>query len=504
MKAKFSVAFAAAAMVAACAAEGEAWFPFVISYGGEANASSVAHLLDAPAGKHGFVRVTGGEFVTDAGPIRFNGTNLTGPANFPEHHVADRLAARFARLGINCVRLHFMDTWYKNFMDARKQGILADDAETQRKLSPEQLEKLDYMIAAFKKVGVYVNINLHVGRTLDERDGLPGGSPWANKTVGQFMPRMVELQKEYARDLLTHVNRYTGNAYTDEPAVAMIEISNEDQGLVQFERSGHVPSLGKPFLQELERQWNAWLHAKYPSEEAIRSAWVRDAGTLGAELLVDSPKGGWDLVQDDARATCAEKDGVVRVDVVKEGARYSEYREPLFWLSDAMIVNCCYNATEPVFGLRLNQDRTILKCYMADTGLLVSHAFDEKGIVQEEVYKKLLLDKLEVNMGMVMENVVAQMLTASGHKLYFYTNADREHKENRMEIDFLIAKNKITNRHNISPIEVKSSKGYALSSLKKFMIKFNEQLHVPYVLHTGDLKEENGIVYLPLYMAMLL
>ena len=308
---------------AVCMAEGDAWFPFVISYGGEANASSVAHLLDAPAGKHGFVRVAGGEFVTDAGPIRFNGTNITGPANFPEHDVADRLAARFARLGINCVRLHFMDTWYKNFMDVRKQGILDDDTKTQRKLSPEQLEKLDYMIAAFKRVGVYVNINLHVGRTLDARDGLPDGSPWANKTVGQFMPRMVELQKEYAHDLLTHVNRYTGNAYTDEPAVAMIEISNEDQGLVLFERSGLMPSLGKPFLQELERQWNAWLHAKYPSEEAIRSAWTRDAGTLGAELLADSPKGGWKLVQDDARATCSEKGGVVRVDVVKEGARYN-------------------------------------------------------------------------------------------------------------------------------------------------------------------------------------
>ena len=323
MKKEVFAAMGAVVLATACMAEGNAWFPFVISYGGEANASSVAHLLDAPAGKHGFVRVVGCEFVTDAGPIRFNGTNLTGPANFPEHHVADRLAARFARLGINCVRLHFMDTWYKNFMDVRRQGILADDAETQRKLSPEQLEKLDYMIAAFKKVGVYVNINLHVGRTLDERDGLPAGSPWANKTVGQFMPRMVELQKEYARDLLTHVNRYTGNAYTDEPAVAMIEISNEDQGLVQFERGGHVPSLGKPFLQELERQWNAWLHAKYPSDEAIRSAWVRDAGTLGAELLADSPKGGWKLVQDDARATCSEKDGVVRVDVEKEGARYN-------------------------------------------------------------------------------------------------------------------------------------------------------------------------------------
>ena len=323
MRAKVMVVAAVAAMCAACVAEGDMWFPFVISYGGETNASSVAHLLDAPAGKHGFVRVAGGEFVTDAGPIRFNGTNLTGPANFPEHHVADRLAARFARLGINCVRLHFMDTWYKNFMDERKQGILADDSESQRKLSPEQLDKLDYMIAAFKKVGVYVNVNLHVGRTLDERDGLPGGSPWANKTVGQFMPRMVELQKEYARDLLTHVNRYTGNAYTDEPAVAMIEISNEDQGLVRFGQGGKIPSLGKPFQKELERQWNAWLHGKYASEEAIRAAWLRDSGTLGTELLADMPNGGWKLVQDEARAEYSARDGVVRVDVKKEGAKYN-------------------------------------------------------------------------------------------------------------------------------------------------------------------------------------
>ena len=323
MRTRFGVAAAVAAMCVACVAEGDAWFPFVISYGGETNASSVAHMLDAPAGKYGFVRVEGGNFVTDKGPIRFNGTNITGPANFPEHDVADRLAARFARLGINCVRLHFMDTWYKNFMDSPRQGILDDDTKTQRKLSPQQLDKLDYMIAAFKKKGVYVNMNLHVGRTLDERDGLPAGSPWANKTVGQFMPRMVELQKEYARDLLTHVNRYTGNAYTDEPAVAMIEISNEDQGLVKFGQAGKIPSLGKPFRDELARQWNEWLHAKYPSEEAIRSAWTRDAGTLGAELLADSPKGKWKLVQDDARATLSRKEDVVRVDVAREGAQYN-------------------------------------------------------------------------------------------------------------------------------------------------------------------------------------
>lgn len=193
-----------------------------------------------------------------------------------------------------------------------------------------------------------------------------------------------------------------------------------------------------------------------------------------------------------------------KLSALKEGARFEEYRDPLFWLSDAMIVNPCYNATEPNLGLRLNQDRTLLKCYMADTGLLISHAFDENGIVSEEVYRKLLLDKLEVNMGMVMENIVSQMLISSGHKLYFYANADREDKENRMEIDFLIAKSRITNRHNMSPIEVKSGKNYALSSLRKFMKKFKEQLWIPYVLHTGDLKTEEGIVYLPLYMAMML
>ncbi len=189
---------------------------------------------------------------------------------------------------------------------------------------------------------------------------------------------------------------------------------------------------------------------------------------------------------------------------LKEGARFDEYKDSLFWLSDAMIVNNCYNSTEPSIGLNQNRDRTLLKCYMGDTGLLISHTFDENGIVSEEIYKKLLLDKLEVNMGMILENIVAQMLTVNGHKLYFYSNSSRDDAQSRMEIDFLITKSKITNRHNISPLEVKSSKNYTLSSLKKFKAKYGEQLHIPYVLHTGDLKEEDGIIYLPLYMTPFL
>ena len=189
---------------------------------------------------------------------------------------------------------------------------------------------------------------------------------------------------------------------------------------------------------------------------------------------------------------------------LEKGARFDNYRDAMFWLSDAMIVNNCYNSTEPNIGLNLNRDRTLMKCYMADTGLLISHCFDEKGIVSEEIYKKLLLGKLEVNLGMIIENITAQMLTASGHKLFFYANASRNDAEKRMEIDFLIAKNKISNRHNISPIEVKSGKNYTLSSINKFRRRYSEQLHTPFVLHTGDLKTEDGIVYLPLYMTALL
>ena len=189
---------------------------------------------------------------------------------------------------------------------------------------------------------------------------------------------------------------------------------------------------------------------------------------------------------------------------IKKEARFREYEDAIFWLDDAMIVNNCYNSTEPNIGLKLNMDRTTLKCYMADTGLLISHAFDENGIVSEEIYKKLLFDKLEVNKGMIIENIVAQMLISSGHKLYFYSNPTQTDASSRMEIDFLISKSKVTNRHNISPIEVKSGKNYTLNSLNKFRTKYSEQTATPYVIHTADYKEEEGVIYLPIYMTSLL
>ena len=217
---------------------------------------------------------------------------------------------------------------------------------------------------------------------------------------------------------------------------------------------------------------------------------------------------GYDIkveqIFDNIPAQLQKHDKKFKLSSLKKEARFRDYDDALFWLSDAMIANICYNSTAPSIGLKLNMDRLTLKCYMADTGLLISHAFDENGIVSEEIYKKLLFDKLECNKGMIVENLVAQMLTAASHKLYFYSNPSRDEVSERMEIDFLIAKSKISSRHNISPIEVKSGKNYTLTSLKKFRNKYAEQTDTPYVLHTGDLKEADGITYLPLYMTPLL
>lgn len=193
-----------------------------------------------------------------------------------------------------------------------------------------------------------------------------------------------------------------------------------------------------------------------------------------------------------------------RLAAISDKARYREYESSFFWLAESRVVNVCYNSTAPDIGLRLNEERTTLKCYMADTGLLISHAFNLKAIMGNELYLKLALGKLEVNEGMLVENVVAQMLKAAGHELFFFSKSSATSAGDRMEIDFLISKPVITNRHNISPVEVKSGKTYTTTSLDKLKAKFAPMLAESYVLHVGDVEVKNDVVYLPLYMAGLL
>lgn len=193
-----------------------------------------------------------------------------------------------------------------------------------------------------------------------------------------------------------------------------------------------------------------------------------------------------------------------RMSDLQKNARYRDYDNAFFWLSDAKVVNICYNSTEPNIGYKLTRDGNTLKCYMADTGLLISHSFDENGIVSADLYRKLMLGKLEINEGMLTENIVAQMLVAAGHKLYFFSSYSKDDPESRMEVDFLVSKPLTTSRHNVSAIEVKSGKNYTVSSLGKFRKKYGNMLYRRYVLHTSDMATADDIIYLPIYMAPLL
>ena len=199
-----------------------------------------------------------------------------------------------------------------------------------------------------------------------------------------------------------------------------------------------------------------------------------------------------------------KKEKKFMLSALKDEARMREYDSAFFWLEDSKMANISYNTTAPNIGLQLNEDRTVLKCYFCDTGLLISLAFSARGIVTNEIYQKLMFDKLEIDEGMLVENIVAQMLKAAGHELFFYSNYDKEEAENRMQVDFLIQKEVVTSRHNISPIEVKSGTGYTLTSINKCIKKFGHYLSTPYVLHTKDVAIKDGLVYLPLYMTPLL
>ena len=192
------------------------------------------------------------------------------------------------------------------------------------------------------------------------------------------------------------------------------------------------------------------------------------------------------------------------VSSLKPGARIRDYDGAFEWLKGSMTVNLCYGASEPVIGLRLNMDRTTLKCYLGDTGLLVSLAFDENELAAADIHNRILDDDIEINEGMLVENVVAQMLRAAGHKLYFYSNSDRVAAANRMEVDFLVSKSLTKPQHNVSPIEVKSGRKYSTVSLDKYRTKYAAFIDTPFVLHKKDVMVKDGVVYLPLYMTYLL
>ena len=180
------------------------------------------------------------------------------------------------------------------------------------------------------------------------------------------------------------------------------------------------------------------------------------------------------------------------------------YENTFLWLSDSMIANCCYKCNDPSVGLSMNIDDSAIKCYMADTGLLFSLAFDENKIADEQLYKQIMNDKLSINKGMLYENIIAQMLSANCHKLFFYTHFNKEKHRNDLEIDFLLSESSSVDS-KIIPIEVKSSKNYTKSSLDDFIVKYKDKIKSAYIIHPKNLlKKENGIIAIPPYMTICL
>lgn len=193
---------------------------------------------------------------------------------------------------------------------------------------------------------------------------------------------------------------------------------------------------------------------------------------------------------------------VVFNDVV-EGSSADHYEDTFFWLSDSMISNECYLCNDPNVGLSINENRGYIKCYLGDTGLLVSHAFDENELLEDEVYKQILAGKLGLNNGMLYENAVAQMLTANGHKLFFYTHYSEEKHRNDIEIDFLLSNNSKL-KYRMYPIEVKSGTHYSTTSLLRFREKYRQRIGECYIIHPRNLSVKDGILCIPPYMTMCL
>ena len=188
--------------------------------------------------------------------------------------------------------------------------------------------------------------------------------------------------------------------------------------------------------------------------------------------------------------------------IVDKNARYQNYVDAVSFIAEAMIGNECINVTKPEVALELFADRSNFKLYMGDTGLLVAQIMKNREKTDEDLYKALIIDKLGINQGMIMENMVAQMLRTSGHELYFHEYKympENASKEKKYEIDFMIVKKK-----KICPIEVKSSNYTSHKSFDYLIRKYQMKMEDRYIIYTKDLKYEDGIMYIPIYMTMFL
>ena len=262
-------------------------FPFALPpFDGESGPTDVSFLNDGAAGKDGFVRVQGENFVDGRGrKLRFWGVNLNFNGVFPSREDAPRIAARLAKFGFNAVRLHHFEG------QAAPLGIWKGKGNSVARpieFDPDQVEKLDFFVSELVKRGIYIDFNLHVARKVSDSDGFAGASrfPEKDKGIAYFEPKLAEANQAFARDLLTHVNPYLGRAYKDEPGICAFEVDNENS-LLSLWLEDKLKGLPPVYAAKLRDGWNDWLRAKYPSQSALVRAYTEnDTDPSGPELLL--------------------------------------------------------------------------------------------------------------------------------------------------------------------------------------------------------------------------
>ena len=236
-------------------------------------------LLDAPAGKHGFVESRKGHlYFEDGTRARFLGFNVAARSNTPDHETADKMAERFASMGVNIIRLHAADAPIGDepgsWSSCREAPLLDYESGSSRKFHKEGLDRFDYFAAKLKEKGIYLHIDLIVAREFMAEDELvyPGGAPSCIKRYPMYNERLIELQKEYAKELLCHVNPYTGLALIDDPAVVTVQINNEESAIKGTDNGEQM----KPYQDEVQRHFNHYLRMKYDTRDRLKEAWTYD------------------------------------------------------------------------------------------------------------------------------------------------------------------------------------------------------------------------------------
>ncbi len=360
-------------------------FPFYLPWDdGEQTATSISSRLNKPAGslEHVYVGEDGHLYVNGE-RIKFLGVNICGGACFPEKDEAGKIAGRLAKYGVNVVRFHHMDASWEAF------NIFDKAAGGTRRLNKDALDRLDYFISKLKENGIYVNLNLLVSRRFTSADGLPREVEtvdWKDQQVlGFFIDKVEELEKEYARQLLTHLNPYTGMTYAEDPVVAFVEIVNE-QGLMHSWLGGVVDRLPQVFKKRLQEKWNAYLGSKYLSDEEFRKAWGVETGPgAQAEVLRNGcfEKGleGWVVeVHNGAQASAkvAEEDvgRVLEIRVTRLGSEswHVQFNQP---------------------GLRIKRGENYLVRFKAKADKTVSVSI---GLVQAHEPWRLVSQRVEVSL----------------------------------------------------------------------------------------------------------